>query len=103
MTGELGLFSGLFQKLRSRLLCETDITAEQTDQILLSFPEMETTNGKVGLLKFNKVDNLKTDTVVQPITIQVSRLFINNNNIYSGFWTNLFHLLSNPITIYKIK
>lgn len=70
------------------------------------YPEEETTNGKVGLLKFSKSPFRFKDALVQPIVLLSHRpsfMPVNVSYIHSSFWSDLFWILFIPFTRYHIS
>ncbi|XP_046565711.1 lipid droplet-regulating VLDL assembly factor AUP1-like [Haliotis rubra] len=72
---------------------------------LLFFPEKTTTSGKIGLLKFWSLP-FELGHLIQPITIQASRVEIfkiNVSTVKSTWWSDLFWCLFVPYTIFKLR
>lgn len=76
-----------------------------SDFPLLYFPEEETTNGNVGLLKFNLEIFKNMDGLIQPLVLTVDRarfVPVNVNCFESTFISDLFWALYSPYTLYNI-
>ncbi|XP_048452275.1 lipid droplet-regulating VLDL assembly factor AUP1 isoform X9 [Rhincodon typus] len=69
---------------------------------LLLFPEDETTNGKVGLLKFSSWP-FTIDSIVQPLVLTVKRPFVSVNVVESSWVTELLWMFFIPFTVYQVR
>ncbi|XP_067884802.1 lipid droplet-regulating VLDL assembly factor AUP1 isoform X3 [Heterodontus francisci] len=69
---------------------------------LLLFPEDETTNGKVGLLKFSSWP-FTIDSTVQPVVLSVKRPFVSVNVVESSWVTELLWMFFIPFTVYQVR
>ncbi|XP_072433682.1 lipid droplet-regulating VLDL assembly factor AUP1 isoform X2 [Chiloscyllium punctatum] len=69
---------------------------------LLLFPEDETTNGKVGLLKFSSWP-FTIDSTVQPLVLTVKRPFVSVNVVESSWVTELLWMFFIPFTVYQVR
>jgi len=76
------------------------------------FPEEDTTNGKVGILKFSKTTFDKkiyqqySQTVIQPVVIMANRPWfipVNVNTLFSTFLSDLLWCLFVPFTQFHIS
>ncbi|XP_067836409.1 lipid droplet-regulating VLDL assembly factor AUP1 isoform X3 [Heptranchias perlo] len=71
-------------------------------QPLLLFPEDETTNGKVGLLKFSSWP-FTVDSTVQPMVLTVKRPFISVSVVESSWVAELLWMFFIPFTVYQVR
>uniref|UniRef100_A0A8C5STG3 Lipid droplet-regulating VLDL assembly factor AUP1 n=1 Tax=Laticauda laticaudata TaxID=8630 RepID=A0A8C5STG3_LATLA len=69
---------------------------------LLLFPEEETTNGRVGLLRFSSWPFSIVD-VVQPLALQVWRPFVAVSVVGASWFTELLWTFFVPVTVYQVR
>ncbi|XP_041049053.1 lipid droplet-regulating VLDL assembly factor AUP1 isoform X1 [Carcharodon carcharias] len=69
---------------------------------LLLFPEDETTNGNVGLLKFSSWP-FTIDNIVQPLVLTVRRPFVSVNVVESSWVIELLWMFFIPFTVYQVR
>ncbi|XP_015238856.1 PREDICTED: ancient ubiquitous protein 1 [Cyprinodon variegatus] len=69
---------------------------------LLIFPEEDTTNGRVGLLKFSSWPFSLTDSI-QPLALRVSRPLISLSTVESSWLTDLLWTFFAPFTVYHVS
>uniref|UniRef100_A0A8C6Y1U7 Lipid droplet-regulating VLDL assembly factor AUP1 n=1 Tax=Naja naja TaxID=35670 RepID=A0A8C6Y1U7_NAJNA len=69
---------------------------------LLLFPEEETTNGRVGLLRFSSWPFSIMDTV-QPLALQVWRPFVAVSVAGASWFTELLWTFFVPVTVYQVR
>ncbi|KAF7658234.1 hypothetical protein LDENG_00015820 [Lucifuga dentata] len=69
---------------------------------LLLFPEEDTTNGRVGLLKFSSWPFSLTDSF-QPVALRVTRPLIALNTPESSWLTELLWTFFAPCTVYHVS
>ncbi|XP_026534420.1 ancient ubiquitous protein 1-like [Notechis scutatus] len=69
---------------------------------LLLFPEEETTNGRVGLLRFSSWPFSIMDAV-QPLALQVWRPFVAMSVAGASWFTELLWTFFVPFTVYQVK
>ncbi|MBN3306010.1 AUP1 protein, partial [Amia calva] len=95
---ELGMMSGRSEMAESlRQYCSTEGNLP-----LLLFPEEETTNGRVGLLKFSTWPFTVSDSV-QPVALIAKRPFIPLNTEESSWITELLWTFFIPFTVYQVR
>uniref|UniRef100_UPI00398EB422 lipid droplet-regulating VLDL assembly factor AUP1 isoform X2 n=1 Tax=Pristiophorus japonicus TaxID=55135 RepID=UPI00398EB422 len=69
---------------------------------LLLFPEEETTNGKLGLLKFSSWP-FTVDSTVQPVVLTAKRPFISVSVVESSWVAELLWMFFIPFTVYQVR
>uniref|UniRef100_A0A7N9AT76 Lipid droplet-regulating VLDL assembly factor AUP1 n=1 Tax=Mastacembelus armatus TaxID=205130 RepID=A0A7N9AT76_9TELE len=69
---------------------------------LLLFPEEDTTNGRVGLLKFSSWPFSLTDSV-QPVALRVTRPLIASSTLESSWLMELLWTFFVPCTVYHVS
>uniref|UniRef100_UPI00398EBBFB lipid droplet-regulating VLDL assembly factor AUP1 isoform X3 n=1 Tax=Pristiophorus japonicus TaxID=55135 RepID=UPI00398EBBFB len=69
---------------------------------LLLFPEEETTNGKLGLLKFSSWP-FTVDSTVQPVVLTAKRPFISVSVVESSWVAELLWMFFIPFTVYQVS
>ncbi|KAG5845351.1 lipid droplet-regulating VLDL assembly factor AUP1 isoform X2 [Anguilla rostrata] len=69
---------------------------------LLLFPEEDTTNGRVGLLKFSTWAFSLTESV-QPVALFVKRPLLAVNTVESSWVAELLWTLFVPFTVYQVR
>ncbi|XP_052098638.1 lipid droplet-regulating VLDL assembly factor AUP1-like [Mytilus californianus] len=80
------------------------VTDDSNKFPVLLWPEKTTTNGRKGLLKFDKFP-FSCSSIIQPMTIQATRwpLDVKVTTLTSNRWTDFFWSMFFPYTIFKIK
>lgn len=89
---------------RKSELAETlnQYTSQESSVPLLLFPEEETTNGRIGLLKFCCWPFTVAD-IIQPVALFVKRPFLSETVADSSWIAELLWIFFMPFTVYQVR